>query len=146
MTSIKDYLTIDHRRCDELLTAAESAVEDGDWPDAEQKTRAFLEATQGHFEMEEGILFPAFEEATGMRQGPSMMMRLEHDQMRGLFAQIEDALQRQDEEDFLGNTETLLIMIQQHNMKEEGMLYPMADEQLGGQSEQVLDQIQAVTG
>ena len=51
-----------------------------------------------------------------------MVMRREHDQMRTLFAQIEDALQRHDEDDFLGSTETLLILIQQHNMKEEGML------------------------
>jgi len=76
-----------------------------------------------------------------MTQGPTMMMRHEHDQMRGLFAQIDDALQRQDEDDFLGSTETLLIMIQQHNMKEEGMLYPMADEQLCDQSEQLLEQM-----
>jgi len=81
-----------------------------------------------------------------MTQGPTMIMRHEHDQMRALFAQIEDALQRRDEDDFLGNTETLLILIQQHNMKEEGMLYPMADEQLVGQSEQVLDQMKSVSG
>ena len=146
MASIKDFLSGDHRRCDELLTAAESAVDDGDWSDAEQKTRAFLTAMDNHLRMEEEVMFPAFEEASGMAQGPTMVMRHEHDQMRALFAQIEDALQRHDEDDFLGNTETLLIMIQQHNMKEEGMLYPMADEQLGGQAEQVLDQMQAVTG
>ncbi|MBE9537794.1 MAG: hemerythrin domain-containing protein [Proteobacteria bacterium] len=141
MSLIQDYLTGDHRRCDELLSAAESAVDSGDWSDAEQKTQAFLTTTANHLRMEEEILFPAFEEATGMTQGPTAMMRQEHDQMRGLFAQIEDALQRQDEEDFLGNTETLLIMIQQHNMKEEGMLYPMADEHLVDQSEQLLDQM-----
>ena len=146
MASIKDYLTADHRRCDELLTVAESAADGGDWPDAEQKTRAFLTAMESHLRMEEEVMFPAFEQASGMTQGPTMMMRHEHDQMRALFAQIDDALQRHDEEDFLGNTETLLIMIQQHNMKEEGMLYPMADEQLGGQSEQVLDQMKTVAG
>ncbi len=141
MSLIQDYLTGDHRRCDELLSAAESAVDSGDWSDAEQKTQAFLTTTANHLRMEEEILFPAFEEATGMTQGPTAMMRQEHDQMRGLFAQIEDALQRRDEEDFLGNTETLLIMIQQHNMKEEGMLYPMADEHLVDQSEQLLNQM-----
>ena len=91
-------------------------------------------------------MFPAFEQASGMTQGPTMVMRREHDQMRTLFAQIEDALQRHDEDDFLGSTETLLILIQQHNMKEEGMLYPMADEQLGGRAEQVLGEMKAAAG
>lgn len=141
MSTIKDYLTGDHRRCDELLSAAEASVDGGDWADAEQKTQAFLTNTQGHFRMEEEVLFPAFETATGMTQGPTMMMRHEHDEMRNLFAQIEDALQRQDEDDFLGSTETLLIMIQQHNMKEEGMLYPMVEEHLRDQSEELLNQM-----
>ena len=146
MALIKDFLTGDHRHCDELLTVAESAVDAGDWPDAEQKTRAFLMAMENHLRMEEEVMFPAFEQASGMTQGPTMVMRREHDQMRALFAQIEDALQRHDEDDFLGSTETLLILIQQHNMKEEGMLYPMADEQLGGRAEQVLGEIKAAAG
>ena len=39
-----------------------------------------------HFEMEEAVLFPAFEEATGMTQGPTMVMHAEHVQMKGVLA------------------------------------------------------------
>jgi DUF438 domain-containing protein len=93
-------------------------------------TGAFQAAIEHHFDMEEQVLFPAFEQQTGIVQGPTMMMRSEHQQMRGLLFQLKDAMERQEEEDFLDTTETLLIMMQQHNMKEEGILYPMSDEQL----------------
>jgi iron-sulfur cluster repair protein YtfE (RIC family) len=32
----------------------------------------------------------------------------------------------------LDHGDTLLMLIQQHNLKEEGMLYPMAERALGG--------------
>ena len=34
-------------------------------------------------------------------------------------------------DEYAGNAETLLIMMQQHNMKEENILYPMCDQHLG---------------
>ena len=61
-----------------------------------------------------------------------MIMKSEHRQMRGLMAQLQHAMERRDESEYLDTSETLLIMMQQHNMKEEGMLYPMSDEQLSG--------------
>ena len=145
MASINDYLTGDHRHCDELLSAAEAAVDDSDWSAAESDTRGFLDAMTRHFSMEESVLFPRFEEQTGSSDGPTQMMRMEHDQMRGLFAELEDALQRREADDFLGTSETLLIMIQQHNMKEEGMLYPMADEQLAPQAAALVEDMRQVT-
>jgi hemerythrin-like domain-containing protein len=130
MTTINEFMTRDHRRCDELMAAAEDAVNKQDWATAENLTEAFQAAIEHHFDMEEQVLFPAFEQQTGIVQGPTMMMRSEHQQMRGLLFQLKDALERQEEEDFLDTTETLLVMMQQHNMKEEGILYPMSDEQL----------------
>jgi hemerythrin-like domain-containing protein len=130
MTTINEFMTRDHRRCDELMAAAEDAVNTQDWATAENLTEAFQAAIEHHFDMEEQVLFPAFEQQTGIVQGPTMMMRSEHQQMRGLLFQLKDALERQEEEDFLDTTETLLVMMQQHNMKEEGILYPMSDEQL----------------
>jgi DUF438 domain-containing protein len=59
-------------------------------------------------------------------------MRGEHRQMRDLLAQMKLALDERDGEGFGGAAETLLIMMQQHNMKEENILYPMCDNALGG--------------
>lgn len=130
MTNITDFMTTDHRRCDELIAAAEKCAEDDDWDNAAPATRTFIDAMEHHFTMEEQVLFPAFEQQTGMVGGPTYVMREEHRQMRDLIAQLQFALDAQQSEDFLDTTETLLVMIQQHNMKEEGMLYPICDERL----------------
>ena len=132
MGTISEFMTRDHRRCDVLMAEAEAAAEDNDWGKTEQLTRKYVEAMEHHFTMEEQVLFPAFEEQTGIIQGPTMIMKSEHRQMRGLMAQLQHAMERRDESEYLDTSETLLIMMQQHNMKEEGMLYPMSDEQLSG--------------
>lgn len=144
MTTIAEYMTGAHRQCDEILATLEVAVNEGDWEKAEQLTSKFLETIEQHLKMEEEVLFPAFEQKTGMVGGPTVVMRAEHQQMRELFAQLQWALDEKESEDFLDTTETLLILMQQHNMKEEGMLYPMSDEQLGTDAEQVLTQMQQI--
>jgi hemerythrin-like domain-containing protein len=58
-------------------------------------------------------------------------MRMEHGQMRGLLVQMAANLAVRDAEDFGGNAETLLILMQQHNIKEENILYPLCDRTLG---------------
>ena len=75
-------------------------------------------------------MFPEFEQKTGMVQGPTQMMRHEHQQMRSLISQMKTAIDNEDKNKFFGLSETLMIMMQQHNMKEEQMLYPMTDQHL----------------
>jgi len=77
------------------------------------------------------MLFPAFEAVTGMTAGPTQMMRYEHAQMRELIEQMQSTQQRREKNAFAGVAETLLVMMQQHNMKEENILYPMCDRSLG---------------
>jgi len=52
--------------------------------------------------------------------------------MRETLAGMDDALAGGDLDDFLGQAEGLLILMQQHNIKEEQMLYPMCDRLLSG--------------
>ena len=94
--------------------------------------------------MEEAILFPAFEEVTGMTQGPTMVIRAEHIQMNGVLAQIKESLEIDDPDTILGAGETLLMLIQQHNMKEEGMLYPMVDQHLTDQVPGLIQKMDAI--
>ena len=50
--------------------------------------------------------------------------------MRILVEQVSAALSARDQPAFLGLAETLMLLIQQHNMKEEQILYPMMDESI----------------
>ena len=131
MNPIRQLLTADHRRCDDFLATAEQAVASGRPEEARAAFGQFHKAMLAHFSGEENTLFPAFEEKTGIRQGPTQVMRFEHQQMRGLLEAAENALVNGDGDGYLGQVETLVIMMQQHNMKEENVLYPMCDQHLG---------------
>lgn len=144
MTSITENMAADHRRCDEIFANAENLVAQGDWEQGGADFKTFVEATERHFSMEEEVLFPSFEQATGMTMGPTQVMRSEHVQMRQLFAQMQDAVNARDKDRYLGLSDTLMVLMQQHNMKEEQMLYRMADQALAGDSEQVWQRMQQI--
>lgn len=144
MPSIQEYMTQDHRRCDELFAIAEQAVNEGDWEKAQQCSNEFTNAMERHFVMEEQVLFPAFEQRSGITEGPTAIMRDEHQQMRELLGELNHALDAEQQADYLDTMETLLILMQQHNMKEEGMLYPMSDEEIGLDVEQVIADMEQI--
>src|SRR5512138_3742301 len=101
MTTISDFMTHGHKDCDELFARAEEAA--GDWAKTAIELGAFRRALEQHLAMEEEILFPVFEEATGMSGGgPTTMMRVEHAQMRALMDQLADAVADRDEKRYLG--------------------------------------------
>ena len=70
-------------------------------------------------------------------------MRGEHTQLRELIATAEAALAARDADDYSGIAETFLIMVQQHNMKEENILYPMCDQHLTESLGVLLPQLQS---
>lgn len=146
MDAISDFLGPDHRRCDDLFEAAEAAVAAGDWARAREKFTAFAGAMDRHFAMEEDVLFPAFEARTGNQAGPPRVMRMEHGQMRELIREMEDALARRDGEGFAGLSETLLVLMQQHNLKEEQILYPMCDRVLADEGDTLVARMAGQAG
>ena len=128
--SITAPLLQHHKHCDELFADAEEACANDDWTAGAQAFALLNDQLEIHFTGEEEILFPAFETATGMTSGPTEVMRAEHRQMRDLLAQMQGAVASRDGDTFGGAAETLLILMQQHNMKEENILYPMCDNAL----------------
>ncbi len=89
-------------------------------------------------------MFLEFETKTGMTQGPTQMMRHEHTQMRALMQDMLKALESGNKDKFFGYSETLMILLQQHNMKEEQMLYPMAQQHLSAESDRVIDMMNSM--
>ncbi|HJP36976.1 MAG TPA: hypothetical protein QF901_13425 [Gammaproteobacteria bacterium] len=55
-----------------------------------------------------------------------------------------NAVDKKDVDDYLGFSETLLIIMQQHNVKEEQVLYPMADQALGSEIGALFDSMNAI--
>lgn len=142
MSGIREILPPHHKHCDALFSAAEEAAQQGDWAACAASQTQFSAELLAHLDAEEALLFPAFENATGMTQGPTQVMRMEHGQMRELNQQMNQALAAKDADAFAGAAETLLILMQQHNMKEENILYPMCDQALAGQVDALAAELQ----
>ena len=144
MSDITTTMSADHRSCDEIFARAEELIADGNWAEGAEQFKKFHDAMEHHFTMEEEVLFPAFEARTGMTMGPTEVMRGEHVQMRALFAEMAESVEQKGVEQYLGLSETLLMVMQQHNSKEEQMLYRMADQALAQDVDDVLERMSAI--
>lgn len=144
MDTISSFLTSDHRACDEEFANLENAIASQDWEEAQIQLQKFSSDLTHHFDMEEKVMFPVFEEVTGMTQGPTMVMRMEHSQMRGILEDLKADIEKKDKNHFFGVSESLMMLMQQHNMKEEQMLYRMADMHLGSLVSKVIEDMKAL--
>lgn len=141
---LREFMGFDHRRCDDLFAGLENAANNGDATLTRTYFTAFQTGMEHHFDMEEKGFFPTFERITGMRQGPTTVMRMEHEQMRGLLRQMAQALESNDLKAVARASGTMLMVMQQHNVKEEQMLYPMGDMHIGAEVDDMLRKMQSL--
>ena len=144
MKTLLEFMQIHHGQCDQLYADGENSLLDEQVEEGVGQIITFLSKMEQLFLMEETVLFPTFEDISGMRQGPTQVMRMEHQQIRNLLARMSDAVTRMDRDEILEVGETLLILMQQHNMKEEGILYPMVDQHLAPYREELMDHMNNV--
>lgn len=143
MNSLSNVLVQDHQACDEIFAETEQAVERADFDLARATYGRFHEAMERHMSVEEKILFPKFEDKVGERAGPTEVMRREHEMMRDLLTKMAAALEQQQASQYLGLSETLLVLLQQHNVKEESILYPMIEQVLTPERDSVIADLRA---
>lgn len=116
----------DHDRLDGLLETYRR-LKRVDFAQAKQSFKAFVHGLQRHIIWEETILFPLFEEKTGLRdRGPTFVMRAEHRQIGSWLAALHDKVRRQDVASDR-EEQGLLQVLLAHNQKEEHVLYPAID-------------------
>lgn len=143
MKSIAEFMSANHKACDCEFADAEQAALEDNWGEAETAFNAFNNDMARHFKMEEEVLFPALASAGGP-SGPVQVMLMEHTQIRGLLEQMAAAVAEKDASEYGGLSETLLIVMQQHNHKEENILYPIMDHILAKDRENLFGRMQAI--
>ncbi len=143
MGTILEFLGSDHHACDDAFASSEEAVARKDWDSARSLFERFQAAMARHLAIEEDVLFPAFESRTGTTSGPTEVMRMEHAQMRDLLQEMARAVAAGNQSGYLGLSETLNMLMQQHNLKEENMLYPMSDRVLAGERDSLIRDMEA---
>lgn len=124
--TVQVSFALDHDRLDELLEAYRQ-LKHVDFARAKQAFREFKFGLQRHIIWEETVLFPLFEQKTGMHdRGPTAVMRTEHREigrrLEALHAKVRDHDTASDQEE-----RDLLQALAAHNQKEENVLYPAID-------------------
>jgi regulator of cell morphogenesis and NO signaling len=127
-----EVLAWDHDRLDALDKAAFDALGSGDLATARELFTHFFRGLDRHIRFEEEILFPALEERAGFRPeaGPTAVMRAEHVEIRACLAGISAALDGGGA-GAAAIRSRMLSVLGGHNLKEEQILYPLADRALG---------------
>jgi len=116
----------DHDRLDELFKTFQTSKR-SNFIKAKEAFKEFKVGLQRHIVWEEELLFPMWEEKTGMiEDGPTPVMRFEHEQIKQLL----EAIHRKVEEQNLDTDQSeqaLFNLLSSHNRKEERALYPAID-------------------
>jgi len=123
---ISEFFEADHDRLDELFKNFQT-LKRTDYPKAKENFVAFKFGLQRHIVWEEDVLFPLFENKSGMVSGgPTAVMREEHRQigehLEGIHKKVQVADPNSDIEE-----SKLLSVLSIHNLKEEEILYPSID-------------------
>lgn len=135
MGGFTESLAPHHRYCDRFFASALEAADRSDWQAFARQVAALASALELHIGFEEGELFPAFEEASGLRGGPTEVMRAEHAEMRDLLHALGAAQPRLDPEGCRAELEHLRALLHEHNVEEEAVLYAACDQILGERSD-----------
>lgn len=136
----------DHNRLDELFEKFKD-LKDENSQEAKQNFCPFRRGLFTHIKWEEEILFPIFEEKTGMKDnGPTAVMRAEHIEIKDLLDRIRENIKA-------GNFNTgemdsaLKDILRSHNDKEENLLYPWIDQSVEDEADKknIFDRIKEMT-
>jgi uncharacterized protein (DUF2249 family) len=128
---VSDALGWDHERLARLEVGAFVARAAGDTETASAWYESFSSGLRRHIAVEEQFLFPLFEERSGIApgSGPTEVMRTEHREIVRLLGEIlrtiGDPAKLPDQA-----RASFHEILEEHHLKEEGMLYPAMDEVL----------------
>lgn len=125
MKIMSSFLLDDHRRLDGLFREFQRLVTQ-EVVSADETFSRFVRGLERHLEWEEELLFPLFEQRSGMTGvGPTAVMRAEHRCFKVLLDRIQDRLSAGLSLD--GLDKELFDALTVHNRKEEALLYPWLD-------------------
>lgn len=135
----------DHNRLDSLFKQFQ-ANKAKEFSLAKNSFKEFMFGLKRHIGWEEEILFPIFEEKTGMKDsGPTAVMRFEHELIKKALDGMHKKI-KAGHVDTENEEASLLEILVQHNCKEEGILYPAMDQMLTpADADQILAKIRKIS-
>lgn len=134
MKTVLNFMGEDHDRLDGIFKEFKN-IKTTDKNKARNLFHEFKIGLQKHIVWEEEILFPLFENKTGMRDtGPTAVMRMEHKKIKDFLERIHCSLSKNVQTNDL--EEGLIEVLTEHNNKEEDILYPWIDNSVSEQEKE----------
>jgi regulator of cell morphogenesis and NO signaling len=135
--TITEFYEKDHDQLDELFKTFQK-LKRSDFLKAKEAFEEFKFGLQRHIVWEEDLLFPIWEQKTGMSDsGPTPIMRNEHrqigQQLEAIHQKVADQNPDSDQEE-----QALLDILGSHNRKEERALYPAIDQVAGAEEREII--------
>ena len=125
--TISEFFEQDHDRLDALFKTSQK-LKWSDFAKAKEAFEEFVFGLQRHIVWEEDLLFPLWEEKTGMSDGgPTFVMRAEHRRIGQQLEAIHDKVAKRNVESD-HEEQALVELLGSHNIKEERVLYPSIDQ------------------
>jgi len=124
VTSLTHCLELDHRRLDAALLETKDLATQGAFTPALDRFRVVAAGLSRHIDAEETILFPALGSAAA---GPVRVMCMEHVRLREHLEAIRAALAANSSA-WAEETRAFEVLLEQHNAKEERVLYPLSND------------------
>ena len=144
MSEISTYLEQEHRRCDQQYTMAEAEVARCQWDSARIEFARFGALFNHHLDQEDRVLFPAIDRMLGNAAGATTAMRTEHRYLRAIVARMTHAISNRDRNRFFDEADALRKLMRLHHLKEEAVLYPMADQLLHQRADDIKARMDAL--
>ena len=132
------WLNHDHLEYETLLYDCQAAAEQEDWSSAKALFDKLVSHVKVHMRIEEEILYPAYENAVNIPQGPTQALREEHDEIVRLMRDLSYILKTNDSELFLDSLLPLERVMLKHHEKEEEIFLPMASHLLLDRRDEIM--------
>ena len=141
MSGTDNWLEHEHSLYENLLSQCQDAVEGEDWRTVDQLFGKMVTSLKRHMALEEGVLYPAYENSPHAPQGPTQALRDEHDRIERLVTDMSRVIKSRGSEHALECLIHLEHLLIKHHEKEEDIFLPMASYILGAKREEISRQL-----
>jgi|GEM_PF-265894 len=142
---LRDKMNAFVRDAAEIGVSQEISDWSGQLAALKQKVVAFSRELDPHSEREEGALFPLMAKYIGRQMGPIAVMEYEHEQAKQNLTTFIEAVEQIEEPVNAGRAKEIVsyalqahAILSDHFMKEENVLFPMAENLLNAEEKEEL--------
>jgi len=121
-------------------------LSEGRWEEVDKLFPKMRNEFLTHFDMEESVAFKEFNAAECAGCNPTGVMVAEHEQMRLLLNRAEQYIDSRDKDTLLSLFDSFMLVVQQHNIKEENIMYSLLDQALNANREKIIEDMKSKRG